>query len=258
MSDLKKIVQAYALKTLGFDDCKFAAPFLNKELDEYRQKIKSKKIGKLTYLERHLKYKENPDLLLEGVKSAIVLIKNYNTFQARYNSNKVKIARFALAHDYHEILTAKLTKLDFFIKKQDEKIKTYFGVDSRPLAERTLALKSGIGFRGKNNLLIKPGLGSYFVIGVMLTTAEFAPDETLNLSCGDCRLCIESCPQKALSENSLDIEQCISYKNTNSKNKLSETEIADLSGWAKGCDICQEVCPYNALPKLTDWPEFYK
>ena len=137
-------------------------------------------------------------------------------------------------------------------------IKCYSGVDSRPLAERSLAIKAGVGFVGKNSMVIKPGFGSYFFIGVVLTTHAFVPDAPLKKNCGKCRLCIDSCPTGAILKSAvIDATKCISYKTIERKAPLTVKEIAKCDGWIFGCDICQEVCPHNNQNlALTNWNEF--
>ena len=121
-----------------------------------------------------------------------------------------------------------------------------------------MAIKSGIGFLGKNTMVIKPRLGSYFFIGVILTTHPFKPDPLLTWDCGQCRLCIDACPTQAITEDyTLKATECISYLTIEHKSPLSAEAIQKTQGWTFGCDICQEVCPYNheRIP-VTDWPEF--
>lgn len=247
----------FARESIGFDDCRFTSPFLTTELDEYRQLINTETFGDMAYLKRHLPFKENPNALLPGVKSAIVVIKNYYNSPFRYNPTPYKIARFAVGQDYNYIFQHKLEKLEKFISYLDPSIHCYSSAGSRPIAERSLALKAGIGFRGKNKLVIKPGLGSFFNIGVILTTMELTSDLPLTQNCGDCRLCIDACPTHALSETGLDIPRCISYQTIERKPHIRPNEQTDLAGWIFGCDICQEVCPYNAAVTITDWTEYH-
>lgn len=247
----------HAINTLGFDDCRFCDPHLKDELNETRDWLAQDFQGDMKYLKEHLKFKENPDLLLPGVKSAIVLIKNYKNTSIQQNSVEFKIARYAVGKDYHLVMKEKLEALVDFMKKENPGIECYAGVDSRPLAERSLALKAGIGFRGKNTMVIKPGLGSYFFIGVILTNHSFENDVPLNWNCGNCRLCLNACPTQALSDYSLNATKCISYKTIEQKNPLTQEDLKKTQGWIFGCDICQEVCPYNrGRTPLTDWKEF--
>ena len=253
----KQKIFEHATQSLGFDDCRFCDPYLGGELDETRDWLAQNFHGDMKYLEEHLKFKENPELLLPGVKSAIVLIKNYKNTSVRRLEGDFKIARYAVGKDYHFVMKEHLEKLVDFLKKENPGMECYTGVDSRPLAERSLALKAGICFRGKNTMVIKPGLGSYFFIGVILTNHSFENDSALNWNCGNCRLCLDACPTQALSDYSLNATKCISYKTIEQKTPLTQEELKKTNGWIFGCDICQEICPYNhGRTPLTDWKEF--
>ncbi|MFA5060164.1 MAG: tRNA epoxyqueuosine(34) reductase QueG [Candidatus Omnitrophota bacterium] len=257
METLKSKIFHFATQTLGFDDCRFTTPELSDALVIYKEWLDHGYHGEMDYLKKHFKFKENPELLLGGVKSAIVLIKNYrNTLEPKINT-RTKLARYAVGKDYHFVIGEKLKELENFIKNQNADIKCYAGVDSRPIAERSLALKAGIGFLGKNSMVIRPGLGSYFFIGVVLTTHTFEPDDVLKWDCGSCRLCIDACPTQAINNDStLNAVKCISYQTIERKDPLSADEIKQAKGWLFGCDICQEVCPYNTTAPLTNWKEF--
>ncbi|MGE4169781.1 MAG: tRNA epoxyqueuosine(34) reductase QueG [Candidatus Margulisiibacteriota bacterium] len=254
----KESLFSYATSVLGFDDCKFTSPFLGEELDEYRQLVANKAFGDMGYLERHLPFKEDPNLLLEGVQTAVVVIKNYKNTSKTQLDFPLKISRYATCKDYHEVMGQQLQLLADFITKKTPTARCYIGVDSRPLAERSLALKAGIGFRGKNTMVIKPKLGSYFFIGVVLTTLALAPDSPFRGTCGTCTRCIDACPTQAITKTGQLIPtQCISYKTIEQKTPITPDEAERFKGWAFGCDICQEVCPFNH-PKtpLTDWNDF--
>ena len=255
---LKPIITTHAIDTLGFDDCRFTTPFLSEHLNDYREWVTQKNYGDMGYLERHLPLKENPNLLLDGVQSAIVLIKNYKNTEKKHLDAPLKVARYAAGQDYHMVITEKLNQLELFIKEQNPSIQTYAGVDSRPLAERSLALQAGIGFRGKNTMVIRPKLGSYFFIGVILTTATFELDSPFKGSCGTCQRCIDACPTQALSlEGAMTPTKCISYQTIEKKTPVSQEALSTFQGWQFGCDICQEVCPFNhGHTPLTNWAEF--
>ena len=251
-------IAAFATQTLGFEDCRFTDPFLREELDEYREWITKNRVGDMGYLTRHLPMKENPALLLQGVRSAIVVIKNYKNTAQQYLEGEKKIARYAAGLDYHEVMQEKLQALSVFITEIQPEVRTYIGVDSRPIPERSLALKAGIGFRGKNTMVIRPKIGSYFLIGVMYTTLAFEPDKPFIGTCGTCTRCVDACPTQALSlDGKMEAEKCISYRTIEHKTPLPREELDAYQGWIFGCDICQEVCPFNH-PKtpLTDWESF--
>lgn len=194
-------IQEHALNHLGFDDCRFTDAGCDAYLDEYRQWLARGLQADMGYLQEHLSFKENPKKLFNDALSAIIVIKNYkNTAQKRLTGPR-KIARYAVGQDYHVVMQNRMNQLVAFVKTLVSDINCYSGVDSRPLAERTLALKAGIGFRGKNTMVIKPGLGSYFFIGVILTNHAFEVDHPMDWNCGQCRLCVDQCPTHALEKN---------------------------------------------------------
>ena len=252
-------IREYAITTLGFDLCQFTSPFLEASvLEPYRKMIAARSHGDMGYLERHLPFKENPELLLPGVKSALVVAKNYkNTTESRMEGDR-KVSRYAAGEDYHQVISDHLHSLSEYIRRLYPESLSYVGVDSRPLAERSLALKAGIGFSGKNTMVIRPKLGSYFFIGILLSTLDFFPDAPFVGGCGTCQRCIDACPTGALSlDGQLTPTKCISYLTIERKAVPSPEERRQFQGWTFGCDICQEVCPFNHIGvPLTDWPEW--
>jgi epoxyqueuosine reductase len=257
-NSLKSYIQRVAVETLGFDACAFTSPFLDKELDEYRDWVHANNFGDMQYLNRHLPFKENPNLLLDGVKSAIVVIKHYKNTSEKHLQGTKKVARYAAGLDYHQVMSEALLELERYIKLRVPNVGTYIGVDSRPIAERSLALKAGIGFRGRNTMVIRPKLGSYFLIGVMLTTCEFEQDLPFKGGCGTCTLCVQACPTGALSlDGKMNPTQCISYQTIEKKSPVPIDTLKTFQGWTFGCDICQEVCPFNhAKLPLSNWEAF--
>ncbi len=255
MSRLKQAIFEHATQVLGFEDCRFTSPFLTQELDEYRDWVAQDKMGDMGYLVRHLPFKEDPNLLLPGVKTAIVVIKNYKNTPESFLTGDRKVSRYAVGRDYHGVIMDALIGLEAFILSQEPRAQCYMGIDSRPIAERSLALKSGIGFRGKNTMVIKPKLGSYFFIGVLLTTVAFDSDLPFKGTCGTCRRCIEACPTGALSEEGqMDAQACIAYRTIERKTPPTPEERTQFQGWVFGCDICQEVCPFNhPNTPLSNW-----
>ncbi len=246
IDSLKNKVTVYAKETLGFDDCRFTNPFVDEHFKTYKKWISEGKHGDMGYLKNHIPFKENPELLLKNVKSAIVIIKNYKNTSTRFLRNSLKIARYAVGRDYHRVTGERLRELVVFLQSIEPSAECFVGVDSAPIAERSLALKAGIGFLGKNSMVIKPGLGSYFFIGVVLTTLELEEDKALKWNCGTCRLCLDACPTQAIRNDfTLEATKCISYQTIEKKSPMTDEELSQAKGWLFGCDICQEVCPYN-------------
>lgn len=256
---IESYLKIEATQTIGFDAIQITSPFLSpSELSAYKTMLDNNEIADMGYLERHWPFKENPNLLLDGVKSAIVVIKSYKNTEKKHLDGNRKIARYAVGQDYHRTMVDKLKLLEDKLLELAPEAKTYIGADSRPIAERSLAVKSGIGFRARNSMIIRPKLGSYFFIGVMLTTLELAPDDPLPGSCGTCRRCVDACPTDVIGmDGSFKIDQCIGYRTIEHKAPLTKPELESYDGWVFGCDICQEVCPFNhANVPLTDWMEF--
>ncbi len=210
------------------------------------------------YLARHLPLKESPELLLPGVKSAIVVSCNYKNTTERAQTGQYKVARYAVGEDYHLTISRQLENLVQFIQEVSPEAQSFYGVDSRPIAERSLAIKAGIGFRGKNTMVIRPKLGSYFFIGVVLTTAELPIDAPQPGTCGTCTRCIDACPTQAISpQGTMNATACLSYQTIEQKTPMTAEQLSHSEGWIFGCDICQEVCPFNHFhTPLTTWPEF--
>lgn len=258
MHDLTESVRDYAVNTLDFDLCRFTSPFVGDFLSEYRDLVATEQFGDMGYLNRHLPFKEDPELLLPGVQSAVVVAKNYkNTSLVKMDGDR-KVSRYAAGEDYHQVILERLELLSSYLKGQVPESLSYVGVDSRPLAERSLALQAGIGFRGKNTMVIRPKLGSYFFIGVMLSTVPLVPDNPFIGGCGTCQRCIDACPTGAISlDGKLTPTKCISYATIERKSVPTTEERTLFKGWVFGCDICQEVCPFNheGIP-LSNWGEW--
>ncbi|MCA9400170.1 MAG: tRNA epoxyqueuosine(34) reductase QueG [Candidatus Omnitrophica bacterium] len=254
----KQPIIRYAIHELGFDDCRFTSPFVDQELNAMRQWLNNHRHGDMDYLQRHLPFKEDPNQMLDQVRTAIIVIKNYKNTKQQTLNQKFKIARYAAGKDYHLVIGEKLDQLSQFISKHHPRETCVWGIDSKPIAERTLAAKSGIGFIGKNSMLIKPGLGSYFFIGVVFTTLSIERDPLLKWDCGQCRLCLDACPTGALhTPFEVDSPKCISYQTIEQKQPMTPKQMMPSQDWLFGCDICQEVCPYNhpGIP-MTSWNEF--
>lgn len=256
-ASLKSQVNQLALDQ-GFDVCGIASPFVGSHLEGYRQMVADQSYGDMAYLERHLPFKENPELLLPGVKTAIVVAKNYKNTPDPYLDGELKVARYAAGVDYHLVMTDRLDAMVENLKSLTPNTGFYVGVDSRPLPERTLAILAGIGFKARNSMVIRPKLGSYFLLGVILTTLELPFDTPINGGCGTCRRCVDACPTQAIGmDGGFNTTACISYQTIEKKSPTSADELKKFKGWIFGCDICQEVCPFNHpnIP-LTDWDEF--
>ncbi|NDV67352.1 tRNA epoxyqueuosine(34) reductase QueG [Dysgonomonas sp. 25] len=237
---------------IGFDACGICSAgevdsatksYLKKWLDESYQ-------ADMHYMENHWEKRCNPAKLVEGTKSVVCLAINY--YPARKQpSEHPQFAYYAYGKDYHDVMKANMQELFDKIKVFIPNLEGRMFCDTAPLLERYWAAKAGIGFIGKNSLLIIPHKGSYFFLGELLLNIELAYDEPLGISCGNCNRCIESCPTQAIvSPYVVDSNKCISYQTIENKGSISRSIIPNLQNRLYGCDICQQACPWNrfALP----------
>ncbi len=187
------------------------------------------------------------ELLLKGVKSVLVVGLNYFTKPENNTSSKLKIARYAWGNDYHKTIEKRLKKLGKWLQEQRPNSKWKICVDSKPLLEKAWAEEAGLGWIGKNSNLIHSTRGSWMVLGNLLSTEELIADQPSKPLCGKCEKCIEACPTNAISEPFvINSKKCIAYHNIENRNEEIPLEIQKLMGnWIVGCDICQDICPWN-------------
>ncbi len=245
---------------LGFDACGIAqATALEEESAHVEQWLEDGREGEMGYLTRNKEKRYDPRLLVEGTKSIVTVLYNYFPKQQIGDGEHYKIAKYAYGADYHDVLKRKLRLLLEHIETQTGKLEgTRIFVDSAPVLDRAWAVRCGLGFIGKNTTLIHPKKGSFFFIGHLFL--PIALDETgkpLSNHCGNCTKCIDACPTGALGTPfHIDARKCISYLTIEYKGSLDHLDPNSFNGWMYGCDICQDVCPYNrfALPNME--PEF--
>ena len=252
-ADIKLMAQE-----LGFDACGIARVdrIDDEAASRYEQWIDSGKNGCMQWAASNNEVRENPELLLEGARSVIVVALNYYP-QAFQPADAPQFAYYAYGRDYHEIIKERLWKMAKRIEDETGCLSRAC-VDSAPLRERYWAQRAGIGFIGRNNCLILPGKGSYFFLGEILTTAQLPPDEPCSLTCGDCGKCLEACPTGALvGDGAADASRCLSCL-------LIENHDEELPEWVTdavgdrivGCDECQRCCPHNAHAQATTIEDF--
>ncbi len=200
----------------------------------------------MQYMENHFEKRLDPSKLVEGAKSVIVLTHNYFP-PKELPANKYKIARYAYGKDYHIVLKDKMHQLLQFIQSELGSVHARVFTDSAPVLERSWAVKAGLGWQGKNTLLLQKGLGSYFFIAELITDIELEYDTPFKADhCGTCTRCIDACPTQALLPNKvLDANKCISYLTIENKAEIPVQFKNQWQDWIFGCDICQEVCPWN-------------
>lgn len=233
---------------LGFQSVGVCASTAPPHLDAYRSWISKGYEGEMSYLREHLPLKADPGSLLPGVQSVIACALNYYQ-PLRISEGHPKVARYALGRDYHKVLRGKLKKLAAWVEDAHPGAQCRGCVDSAPIMERDFAQLAGLGFFGKNTMLIDPRRGSWFFIGLLLTTVPYAADVPAVGGCGSCTKCIDACPTGAivLEEErwQLDARKCISYLTIEKSGYIEEGLSRQIGGWTFGCDVCQEVCPFN-------------
>ncbi len=224
-------------------------------MQRYREWLESGGNGCMDYAARYLDVRDNPELLLEGARSVIVVAMNY--YPARRQSDDApQFAYYAYGRDYHEVMRDRLQRLAAYIRELDEGCATRCCVDTAPLRERYWATQAGVGFVGRNNTLIVPGKGSFFYLGAIVTTLELTPDEPCTLTCGDCGLCETACPAGALKGGKpVDASRCLSCLTIEYRGELPEWSREALGNRVYGCDECQRCCPHNRNARPTAVPE---
>lgn len=226
-----------------------AEPVDNKSDDLYHRWIEAGHHGEMGYLDRYHEVRHDPRLLLDGAQSIIVAAFNYyHPAQAL-----LPISHYALGMDYHEVVRSRLTTVAETITAKTGAA-CRVTVDTAPLRERYFAVKAGLGFIGRNNMLIIPDAGSYFVLGEIITSLKLEPSQPCTLSCKECGKCVKECPGNALeSQGGMDARRCHSYLTIEYR---GESLPVDKMPSLYGCDHCQRVCPHNAMPPVTEIPEF--
>jgi epoxyqueuosine reductase len=211
----------------------------------------------MKYMERNFEKRTNPQQLVEGAKSVVVLLQNYNPSKTELQSD-YKIAKYAYGEDYHIVLKEKLFALFQYIDKEIAPVKGRCFTDSAPVLERSLAVRAGLGWIGKNGNLLTRDLGSFVFIAELIIDLDLEYD-TPNLRnyCGLCNICVEQCPTGAIVEPKvIDARKCISYLTIENRNEIPETYKGKTQNWIFGCDICQDVCPWNRKAVFTTEKRF--
>jgi epoxyqueuosine reductase len=233
-------VKARAL-ALGFASCGIAPAVAPPHGDAYRRWLDRGFHASMDYLKRHAPLKQHPERLLSGARSVIAVTLNYN----RAPLARPKIARYALGRDYHKVMRSKLNKLVRTLSALQPDAQFRVCVDSAPILDREFAWLAGLGWYGKNTCLIDSKRGSWFFIGLVISTLDLQSDQPAIGSCGSCTACIKACPTGAIVQLDgrwqVDSRKCISYWTIEHRGSI---EI-ESHGWVFGCDVCQEVCPFN-------------
>lgn len=253
-----KIVKDEA-KRLGFEYCGISkAEFLEDEAPRLESWLKQHMHGEMAYMENHFDLRLDPTKLVPGAKSVVSLLLNYYTEEQQHDLSAPKISKYAYGEDYHHVIKSKLREL---LNTLEEKIGRSIGgrafVDSAPVLDKAWAKRSGLGWIGKNANLINKNSGSFFFIAELILDIGLAYDSPTGDYCGTCTRCIDACPTDAIvSPYIVDGSKCISYFTIELKGAIPESEKGKFQDWMFGCDICQDVCPWNRFSAPNTHPEF--
>lgn len=235
-------------RELGFDGVGVCAPVPSPHLAEYGEWLEKGYHGTMGYLARQVDLRSSPLKLLPSAKSVIAVSLNYNQPNPP-RPGYPRIARYALGRDYHKVLRGKLRRLAAWVQSEHPGSECRACVDSAPIFERDYAHLAGLGWFGKNTMLIDSKRGSWFFIGLLLTSVSFELDAPSNGSCGKCRKCVEACPTGAIVNEDgrwqVNARSCISYLTIEHKGDIDSSLVGKIGDWTFGCDVCQEVCPFN-------------
>lgn len=232
---------------LGFDACGISkAEFLVEEAPKLEQWLKNNYHGEMYYMENHFDKRLDPSLLVPGAKSVISLMYNYFPSDNQVEDS-YKVSKYAYGEDYHHVIKDKLYDMVEILQNDFGAFNARVFTDSAPIMERTWAQRSGLGWLGKNSLLISKGKGSFFFLAEIILDIELEYDPPFTTDhCGECRRCIDACPTQAiLANNTVDGSKCISYFTIELKDEIPVEFKGQFEDWAFGCDICQDVCPWN-------------
>ncbi len=233
-----------------------AARRLNEEADRVEAWLKQGKHGSMHYMQQHFDKRLDPTLLVPGAKSVISLMYNYYTEKEQCDATAPKISKYAYGKDYHFVIKDKLKSLTQAIETHIGDIDGRAFVDSAPVLERVWAKEAGLGWVGKNTLLLNKNAGSYFFLAEIISDLELEYDSPVKDHCGTCTACIDACPTDAIKPYEVDGSKCISYLTIELKDEIPATFKGKMENWMFGCDICQQVCPWNRFSKPHNEPQF--
>jgi epoxyqueuosine reductase len=254
----KELIKSKAAE-LGFFHCGFSkADFLEEEAPRLESWLKHNFHGKMSYMENHFDKRLDPRLLVEGSNTVISLLLNYFPSETQKDADAPKISKYAYGEDYHFVIKDKLHELIQFMQDEIGEVNGRAFLDSAPVMDKVWAKKSGLGWIGKNTNLIHHKEGSFFFIAELITDLQIEPDGPMKDYCGTCTRCIDACPTEAIVQPYLvDGSKCISYLTIELKDEILPKEFAGkMDNWMFGCDVCQDVCPWNRFAKATTEERF--
>ncbi len=244
-------------KRLGFLSCGISkSDFLEEEAPRLEKWLNKNMNGEMSYMANHFDKRLDPRLLVEGSKSVISLILNYYPEETQ-TDDSYKISKYAYGQDYHHIIKTKLRQLQEFITEEIGEVNGRAFVDSAPVLDKAWAAKSGLGWIGKNSNLLTQQVGSFYFIAELIVDLELEYDHAVTDHCGTCTACIDACPTQAIVDPYVvDGSKCISYFTIELKNELPNEMKGSFDDWMFGCDVCQDVCPWNRFSKPHKEPLF--
>lgn len=258
-SELTAMIKNKAYE-LGFMLCGISkAEFMDQEARWLESWLNNGYNGEMAYLNNYFDLRTDPSKLVPDAKSVISLAYNYYNNTETLNSEEPKISMYAYGRDYHKVVKKKLVMLFDYIRSLAGDIDGRTFVDSAPVLEKSWASRSGLGWIGKHSMLIHPKKGSHFFLGEIILDLELLYDGPMRDYCGTCTRCIDACPTEAIPEEGYYINgsKCISYLTIELRNAIPESFENKMDGWAFGCDICQQVCPWNKFSSPHEDPDFF-
>lgn len=251
-----ELIKKEALR-LGFMSVGISkAEFLEEEAPRLERWLKEERHGKMTYMENHFDKRLDPTKLVEGSKSVVSLLLNYYP-EEKQREDSYKISKYAYGTDYHFVIKDKLKELMQYIRDEIGEVDGRAFTDSAPVLDKAWAERSGLGWRGKNSNLLSKQVGSFFFIAELIIDLELEYDTPVTDHCGSCTACIDACPTDAIVEPYVvDGSKCISYFTIELKDELPVEMKNNFDHWMFGCDICQDVCPWNRFSKAHQEPLF--
>ena len=257
VTEATRIVKELA-KEQGFDACGISkAGFLEEEATGLEKWLASGYHGEMSWMEDHFDARLDPRKLVPGAKSVISVLLNYYPEEAEYEEGAPKISKYAYGRDYHKVIRGKLKRMLQGMHEQIGAVEGRGFVDSAPVMDRAWARRSGLGWIGKHSLLLTKGSGSFFFIGELIVDLELEADGPTTDHCGTCTACIDACPTDAIvAPTVIDSNRCISYLTIEYKKELPQQYQDKMEEWVYGCDICQDVCPWNRFSKPHTEPDF--
>ncbi|WP_064196372.1 MULTISPECIES: tRNA epoxyqueuosine(34) reductase QueG [Emticicia] len=258
LQERSNIIKQKALE-LGFEACGISkADFLEEEAPLLEKWLNLNYHGKMAYMANHFDKRLDPRKLVDGAKSVITVILNYFPEEPlSTDEDSYKISKYAYGTDYHFVLKDKLKDLMNFISEEIGEVNGRIFVDSAPVMDKVWAKKSGIGWIGKHSNLITREIGSFFFIGEIICDLELQTDSSMKDYCGTCTRCVDACPTDAIVQPYVvDGSKCISYFTIELKEAIPDEVKGQFENWIFGCDICQDVCPWNRFSKPSEVPDF--